>query len=388
LPRRIALWLAEWSVTRPTAAEAETFGPTAAVRPADDASAGPAPLPHPLAKDVAMIDKVVRLTLIALVVLGLTAAGAIAQSGKTDETPQPPEITDPEQVQADPDFAVQGEYLGRQADRPVGAQVIALGRGEFHVVLYPGGLPGRGWKRGDARQFLHGKRDGETTQLSGDDATGSIVRGRMTVDFSNPPPWHLERAERKSPTLGLKPPADAVVLFDGSGDGNFTPPGHLTADRCLLAGTTTQQGFDGDYQLHLEFRLSWLPEARAQDRSNSGVYLRDCYEVQVLDSFGLEGNSNECGGFYEVKHPDVNMCLPPMSWQTYDIDFTAPKYEGNKKVAHARVTVRHNGVLIHDDLDLPRETPGRQAEGPGSRPIHLQGHNNKVYFRNIWLQKK
>ena len=131
-----------------------------------------------------------------------------------------------------------------------------------------------------------------------------------------------------------------------------------------------------------------MPSARGQARSNSGVYLHDCYEIQVLDSFGLEGKDNECGGFYKLRKPDVNMCFPPLTWQTYDVKFTAPKYEDGKKVANARVEVRHNGVVIHPEFELPHATPGRQDEGPAPRPFYLQGHGNKVEYRNIWVKEK
>lgn len=183
-----------------------------------------------------------------------------------------------------------------------------------------------------------------------------------------------------------------VVVYRGGlpGDGtsaeHFDHPEHLTKCGTLMSGVTSKDKFN-DYTLHLEFLLSWMPEARGQGRSNSGVYLHDCYEIQVLDSFGLEGRNNECGGFYSIREPDVNMCLPPLAWQTYDIDFTAPKYQEGKKVANARIRVRHNGVVIHD-MELPRNNPGRQGEGPGPRPLHLQGHGNQVQYRNIWVVEK
>ena len=158
----------------------------------------------------------------------------------------------------------------------------------------------------------------------------------------------------------------------------------MSRDKNLMSEATSKQKF-GDYRLHVEFRLSYMPNARGQGRSNSGVYLHDCYEIQVLDSFGLEGKDNECGGFYQLRQPDVNMCYPPLTWQTYDVEFTAPKYQDGKKTANARVTVKHNGVVIHPDFELARNTPGRQKEGPAPRPLYLQGHGNKVEFRNIWL---
>ena len=161
----------------------------------------------------------------------------------------------------------------------------------------------------------------------------------------------------------------------------------MSKDKNLMSEATSKEKF-GDYRLHLEFRLSYMPDARGQGRSNSGVYIHDCYEIQVLDSFGLKGENNECGGFYSIREPDVNMCFPPLVWQTYDIDFTAPKYEDEKKVANARITVKHNGVTIHDNVELPHATPGREEEGPAPRPLYLQGHGNKVEYRNIWVEEK
>ena len=302
------------------------------------------------------------------------------------------EVIDPAEAAKDPDFAIQGEYVGRGVmsdgrQEKVAAQVIAQGGGKFQVVVYRGGLPGDGWKRGDDRFNVEGQREGNVTTLKGKKMEGKIAGGKLTVSSpSGKGKMEMKRIERTSPTLGAKPPAGANVLFDGTSAEKFDKPSHLTESGTLLSGVTSKDKFN-DYTLHLEFLLSWMPEARGQGRSNSGVYVHDCYEMQVLDSFGLEGRNNECGGFYSIKEPDVNMCLPPLAWQTYDIDFTAPKYRDGKKVSNARITVRHNGVVIHD-VELPRGNPGRQAEGPGPRPLHLQGHGNKVQYRNIWVVEK
>jgi len=142
-----------------------------------------------------------------------------------------------------------------------------------------------------------------------------------------------------------------------------------------------------DFKLHVEFRTPFMPEARGQGRGNSGVYLQNRYEIQVLDSYGLKGADNECGGIYKVGVPMVNMCLPPMQWQTYDITFQAPRFgsSGNQET-DAVVTVVHNGVTIHDQRKLPGPTGGaldNNISEPGG--IYLQDHGNPVQFRNIWL---
>jgi hypothetical protein len=187
--------------------------------------------------------------------------------------------------------------------------------------------------------------------------------------------------------MGAKSPRGAVVLFDGTTAKHFK--GGRLEGKVLREGVTSFRNF-GDYHLHMEFKLNYAPTARGQGRSNSGVYMQGRYEVQILDSFGLAGKNNECGGIYEIRDPDLNMCLPPLAWQTYDIDFTAAVYDkAGKKTANARISVRHNGVLIHKNAELPRSTrasPVKEGFEPG--PIYIQNHGNPLHFRNIWLVEK
>jgi hypothetical protein len=142
-----------------------------------------------------------------------------------------------------------------------------------------------------------------------------------------------------------------------------------------------------DFKLHIEFRTPFMPDARGQGRGNSGVYLQGRYEVQVLDSYGLEPKDNECGGIYKVGVPMVNMCLPPMQWQTYDITFRGARLDQNGgRERDAYVTVLHNGVTIHDERRIPGPTGGAldsNVSEPGG--LYLQDHGNPVQLRNIWL---
>ena len=306
-----------------------------------------------------------------------------------------PATTDPTVASKDPDFAIQGEYAARAEiatkgkQGQYGLQVVALGDGKFQGALYKGGLPGSGAK-GNEFVFLKGETkdgktglkaaSGENVVISGDTATGSKGDKKLFV---------YDRVERKSPTLGKKPPKGAKLLFGGKKADRFSSGKKLDGD-LLKEGVVSMDSF-GDFTLHLEFRTPYKPKTKpgSQDRGNSGVYIFNNYETQILDSFGIKGEFNFCGALYRKKPPAVNMCLPPLSWQTYDIEFTAPRFKDGKKVKNARITTRHNGVLIHDDFELDKGTGaggGRPEKVKGQ--IHLQGHGNPVRFRNIWLVEK
>jgi hypothetical protein len=140
----------------------------------------------------------------------------------------------------------------------------------------------------------------------------------------------------------------------------------------------------GDMRLHVEF---CIPEGGAgQGAGNSGVYIQQRYEVQILNSFGKKKlEANECGGLYKFKAADANACRKPGEWQVYDIWFYAAKYEGSKKVKNARVTVIQNGKFIHKDVELSNKTGAGKKEGPEKMPLRLQDHGNPVKFRNVWI---
>lgn len=279
------------------------------------------------------------------------------------------------------DFALMGEYAGGK----LGLQVIALGGGKFDGVLYEGGLPGAGWDGKPPYKIAGGENSGAVILRGKTKRFVEVAGGLAQVVDGGPDKVTLEKTERKSPTLGKKPPEGAVVLFDGSSADEWNG-GRLDAEKLLMEGVVSKKKFK-DFTLHLEFRTPFMPAARGQGRGNSGLYLQNRYEVQVLDSFGLEGLDNECGGIYQIQRPKVNACLPPLSWQTYDIDFKAPVFDRNgDKVKNALLTIRHNGILIHDKLELPKLTPGGEPkESPEPGAFALQNHGDPVRFRNIWV---
>lgn len=144
----------------------------------------------------------------------------------------------------------------------------------------------------------------------------------------------------------------------------------------------------GDFRLHLEFWVPATPEGTPeQARGNSGVYLQGRYEVQILDSFGARlGGADDAGALYGLRDADHNASRPAETWQRFEITFRAARFEGGRKVENARVSVRWNGVLVHDEVELRRNTLLGQREGPEGGPIVLQDHGSRVRFRNVWLE--
>lgn len=323
--------------------------------------------------------------LLASLTLALSALNTHGQAKKESPAKQnkPARVAFTSPADAGPDFALQGEYSGSIGDMKAGAQVIAMGNGAYEAVVYPGGLPGHGWNGTDKL-----KLKGPADKLAGDSISLEVGGDKLSGTSAKGGAVSMRKVERKSPTLGLKPPSGAVVLFDGSG-ANAWKGGKVDAEGTLQVGVMSMAKF-GDFTLHLEFQTPFMPNSRGQGRGNSGVYLQNRYELQVLDSFGLSGENNECGGIYQIAKPKVNMCLPPLSWQTYDIEFTAAKFgPDGGKTSNAVLTVRHNGVAVHDKLVLPKASPGgegKESAGPG--PFQLQNHGDPVRYRNIWVVEK
>ncbi|MBI3410042.1 MAG: DUF1080 domain-containing protein [Planctomycetes bacterium] len=322
---------------------------------------------------------------------------ALSLSSAHSDDPKPKKIlAAANEKDAGEDFQIQGDYIGMHKSDKVAAQVIAKGEGKFVVNLLKGGLPGDGWD-GKTKHTFDAKSEGGKTSFNNKEFAGTIAGGKMTVTKGDENA-SLERVIRKSSTLNAKPPTGAVVLFDGKSLDHWTKGDRKTAAHWKLLDDGSMQVPGGgdiyskekfkDFTLHVEFCLPFMPHASGQGRANSGVYLQDRYEVQVLDSFGLKGLDNECAGIYSQFAPKVNMCFPPLSWQTYDIDFIAARYENEKRIKPAIVTIRHNGVIVHENQEIKGPTGGGDKEEDTPGGIHLQDHGNPLMYRNIWVVEK
>lgn len=338
-------------------------------------------------------------TLLALV-LGLAGSAGAADKKKpakkkvADPLERPSRdtsevYTDP--TSADSDFDFVGEYRGFEwttatgrSSRSISLQINAVGDGRFVATKMFGGTPAEP-STSNTPIALEGVRASGRVELIGprfryivNGQYGYVINDRNTVIGK------LERSGRMSPTIGRPAPEGAVVLFDGAASESLKNP-RITEDGLLKAGTETADPW-GDFQMHIEFRLPYKPRAFGQHRGNSGVYIQSRYEVQILDSFGWIPAFNDCSSLYRTKRPDRNATLPPLTWQTYDIDFRAARFnDAGEKTSPARLTVWLNGVTTHDDFAVPNKTGAGQKEGPQPLPIKFQDHRNPVVFRNMWI---
>ncbi len=309
------------------------------------------------------------------------------------------------------DFQIQGEYLWQVGEKTFAAQCIADGDGKFTVVGFPGGFPGQGWASKQVRIYYRGQVEGDAVVLKvesmdiegkrnqpipenhANDTIKIDLEGKtMTFIVPGMPDRVAEKVDRVSTRLGARDEG-AIVFYDGmtkdavSTDklARFRKINEETG--AMFAEFATKELEKGkECIIHVEFMLSFMPRAKGQGRSNSGVYVNECYECQVLDSFGLRGENNECGGFYQQKPPICNAVFSPLKWQTYDFHLTPAKFENGQKVANARVDVALNGILIHENLEITGATPGCKNEADEARGIYFQGHGNNVQYRNIWVQ--
>lgn len=325
------------------------------------------------------------------------------------------------------ELKLQGEYVGKDGEKQVGIQVVARGDKSFHALVLEGGLPGDGWDGGRYGLLESGPlSDGKVEfRSAGDDgASGVLDENGLTLKRGEQKVL-LKRVERKSQTLGKQPPAGAIVLFGGAKPNldafeerkdieGLTAP--LMFEGSLMAGAVTKRKFR-DYALHAEFMTGWEPQNIPWRRADAGVYMLSRYEVAIGDSFGFDfdlsgatspqrpklldekgkaskfpvakgnGAPRVCGSVFTYPSKVPNSCLPPLVWQTLDIDFKAPRFDDKgKKTAKAVISVKLNGHQTVDKLEVNGPTPhGFKGPETADGPIWFEAFGRRVLYRNIWL---
>jgi hypothetical protein len=222
----------------------------------------------------------------------------------------------------------------------------------------------------------------------------TLTRGMNTIQY------RVDTTDTGHVNLDLvivRRPGERITLFDGTDLAQWQHTDGRTASWKRVGGGAmevfggdlrTKQAF-GDFRLHVEFKVPQLPpDVTGQNRGNSGVYLQERYELQILDSYGDPTlDNNEAGSIYLQKPPDVNAAKPAETWQTYDIEYRAARYDSaGTKTENARVTLVWNGVTVHDNVAITGPTGGNIPEGPATGSIRLQDHGNAVQYRSLWIE--
>ena len=263
--------------------------------------------------------------------------------------------------------------------------------------------------KGIGKGKVAGKTGGyQSVPLNPGDFTVEILAdGRVVTGGSKAQQQQRERIQRKI-SVGLR--GSGAALFDctacpeggvelvGEAGHVLVPEGAATSRWRFADGVlTASPGWDSlvtpeayqDFRMHVEFNVNDVQGADHERNGNSGVYIQQRYEIQILNSHGIAPEAyqtSDCGSLYRLRKPDQLVARPAGEWQAYDILFRAARFDGDRKVEDARLTVVHNGVVIHDAVSVPRKTGAGRPEGADPRPIKLQGHANEVRFRNVWIE--
>jgi len=218
--------------------------------------------------------------------------------------------------------------------------------------------------------------------------------GYHAHDPDRPAPPKVTPGHTSTDKVAGAAPSDAVLLFGGTDLSQWKPSDWKIEDGELIAVSgrlTTNQAF-GDCQLHLEWQAPNPPQGHEWDRGNNGVLLMGLFEIQIFDTYTTQlYPDGQAASVYGQTPPMVNACRPPGRWQTYDIIFFAPVFKDGKLEKPARVTVFHNGLLVHHDQEIYGPTghrilPKYDEPIPPKLPLSLSAHNNPVRFRNIWIR--
>ncbi len=294
--------------------------------------------------------------------------------------------------------AYKGEHKvkGREAC-PVEGAVITEGPGLYRITVSLD-CPWAGGAVGGIE--LHGQAAGPRVLAHGFSQSvfwdAALQDGKLRIKGQYGSVMELEKYIAHSPTELADAPKSAVVLLPYKAgkkadlsawtnqEWEALPDGVMQVKPGSGANYTKAKF--GDMRLHMEFRLPHMGMAHGQGRANSGIYVENRYEVQILDSFAVSVSAGDCGAIYELAVPRANACYPPGQWQTYDIEFHAPRLKSDGSVAEdARISVKHNGVTIHKDQVLKKESPGGIDKPAEKDCFRLQDHGNHLQFRNIWL---
>jgi len=292
-------------------------------------------------------------------------------------------------------------YCDRTTKFPATAKVVEEGRGYYRLML-------RAIPEDPEMDAIHielngSRRSGSKVLIIGTGGgyswNGFIEESKLIINGSYDQRFEMTRISKESPRAGMNPPENAVILLAYKPDQQpdlsaWTNQEWEATDKgtmmCLpgRGGTQTKMKFNDIAHLHLEFMMPNESLHLDQYRGNSGLFVCGTYEVQLLDSYGKIVTSGDCGAIYNIARPKTNASLPPGTWQTYDITFRSARLDKNGNVEELpRITVVHNGIKIHDNLEIPTPTANPKKPHPTQGVISLQHHDNghRIQFRNIWL---
>mgnify|MGYP001178167447 CR=1 FL=1 len=283
-------------------------------------------------------------------------------------------------------------FVGRWTALGVTVDILAYPLQNFLGLLRTDSTPER---------RLVGLKQGSSLRLIGRGAQGRLEADTLTLDLDGRS-HELRRTPVGYTYFSFRPPGARVLLDPTTGLRHFRhsngepgawkilPDGAVEIDPAK--GSLFSRDAWNDHRLYLEFRHAYNSESVGPRRGNSGLYVYNSYELQLIDSFGLPPTETSEGSIYHLAVPRITASAPPLEWQSLELVFRAPRFDSSgRKIAHARLTVWLNGTMIHDNVEILHPTGGSPAGGreqkdaPGPQPFMLQNHGALLQFRNIWV---